>query len=117
MLFFPISQRIADYLNQDGKLEERKAVYCILSTAASGGLLGLALMLILALAGALSPHMLLLEMLVVVLGGLADSLRSFGYVERREGLGLKPGRRFVFLCFLPMIVFLVLVMLLMVMTG
>ncbi|MCC8100961.1 MAG: hypothetical protein LIP11_01415 [Clostridiales bacterium] len=113
MLFPFITQRIADYLNMDGNLEQRKGAFCILNLTASGGLMGIFLIIVLWMVGMLSPFALWVEMMFVIVGCTAQSLFSFRKVEPKKLKGDKPGRSFVFACFLPMFVYLLLTLLLM----
>ncbi len=107
VLFKPITQRIADYLNMDGKLKDRKLLFIILNLTSSGGLVGIALLGLVAWYGAITVTSVFVVFLFIVVLGLIDSLTSFNNVEIRHNPPAHP-KMVVPMCLVPFIAFLLL---------
>lgn len=105
MLFFSITQAIADYLNQDGKLAKRRLLFCLLNVTSSGGLVGLFLLAVLAYLRSVTPATLLIVLFAIVVFGAGDSLLALHRVEYRR-TQKRYSSRFTLLCVAPLALFL-----------
>ena len=105
MLFRPLAQRIADYLNLDGKLDTRKTMFCILNMGSSGGIIGLLMLIVLALIHKLTLDVLIVETVLITFGSWASASAAFRDIQRNETPGLHPSKWFVRLCMMPFVIY------------
>ncbi len=100
-----LAQIIADYLNMDGKLAERKLLFVVLNVTSSGGIVGIAIMGLFAIFGYTSFATTMGIFLLMVFLGAIDALSAYKEVEVRR-VEVKYAKYMPVLCVLPMILYL-----------
>ncbi|MCD8085596.1 MAG: hypothetical protein LUF28_04605 [Clostridiales bacterium] len=105
IIFGKLAQKIADYLNMDGRLDRQKTLFCLLNVTSSGGIVCLFLLVVLAVYSTITYGLVMVVLLAVSVIGWFDALRQFRTVERRRA-PVKNASYFMALCIAPMILYL-----------
>ncbi len=105
IIFGKLAQKIADYLNMDGRLDRQKTLFCLLNVTSSGGIVCLFLLAVLAVYSTITYGLVMVVLLAVSVIGWFDALRQFRTVERRRA-PVKHAGYFMALCIAPMILYL-----------